>query len=83
MKKEKKAFLYNLLGLLCGIWFLLFGWMWGFLANLIMAYPIGLVGLLLWYRGRKIAPASVLNRVALGFFVVGFIVSVAAFFIYK
>jgi hypothetical protein len=83
MKAEKKAFLYNLLALLCGIWFLLTGWIWGFLANLILAYPIGIIGLLLWYRGRKIAPGSRLNRVALYFFVVGFIASVAAFFIYK
>jgi hypothetical protein len=83
MENEGKAFLYNLFALLGGIWFLLTGWMWGFLANLVLAYPIGVIGFLFWYRGRRLAPGKLLNRIALGFFVAGAIASVGALFIYK
>ena len=83
MKEETKAFLFNLFALLCGIWFLLTGWIWVYFANMILAYPVAIVGLLLWYRARKIAPGSLFNRVTLAFFILGFTVSIAGLFIYK
>jgi len=83
MNDAKKALLYNSFAFICGVWFVLTSWIWGYLANLIMSYPIGVVGFILWYRGRRLNRASNLNRVTLGLFIVGVVASIAAFFIYK
>jgi hypothetical protein len=83
MKDGKRALLYNCLALAGAIWFLLTGWIWGYLANLFISYPVACVGLALWFRARKLNPASLLNRMTLGIFIFGFIVSIAALFIYK
>ena len=80
---DKKAFPLNLLALLCGIWFVLTSWLWADLANLVISYPVGLVGFLLWNLGRKRAPHSRLNRVAFALLLTGLVASVVSFFLYK
>ena len=83
MTSETKTSGRDLAALICAIWFALTAWMWGYLANLVIAYPIGLLGLFLWYRGRKSPPISKLNHVALGCLVFGMISSIAVLFMYK
>jgi len=78
-----RAFLFNSLSLLCGIWFLLTGWLWTYLANLFIAYPIAFIGILFWYIGRRKNPRSLLNKIALGILVAGFVVSIVAFCFFK
>ncbi len=56
---------------------------WVYFANLFIAYPVGLAGLFFWYQGRKMNPASLNNKIALVFFIAGFVVSIAALFFYK
>ncbi len=72
---RKQAFPNNLVALLCGIWFLLSGWMWMFLMNLVISYPFAILGFILWNSARKTAPKSILNRVAGGFLIAGLVAS--------
>ena len=80
---KKAAFRCNLMALLCGIWFLFTGWMWAFAMNEVISYPFAVLGLVMCLRGRKLAPASSLNRWAFGLLIVGFVISIGAIFIFK
>ena len=82
-KEGRRALFFNLGALLCGVWFLLTGWMWPYLANLVFSYPVALVGIVLWYFGRKIDPGSRLNNAAIALLVVGFVCSVVAIFLFR
>jgi hypothetical protein len=81
--KIEKGQLYNILSLVCGSWFLLTGWMWTYFANLFISYPVGLIGLFLWYQGRKVNPGSLLNKIALVALIAGLICSLGAILIFK
>lgn len=81
--KIEKAVLYNILSLVCGVWFLLTGWVWTYLANLFVAYPVGLIGLFFWYQGRKVNSTSLYNKIALGVLIAGLVVSIGSLFFYK
>jgi len=83
MTSEAKATTYYVISLLCGVWFLLTGWMWTYLACLFIAYPVGLIGLVLWYQGRKTHPNSILSKISISFLIFGLIASIAAIFLYK
>lgn len=82
MKVEKQIFLYNLTALICAIWFLLAGWVWTYLVNLFIAYPIGLLGLYFWFKGKADEQKNTLNRVVLLILVSGILVSIVTFFLY-
>jgi hypothetical protein len=82
-EQNKKASRYNIFALLCGIWFVLTGWMWLYAANLIFSYPVAVLGLLFWSRARKLGSRSLLGRVALWFHIAGLVASISAIFIYK
>lgn len=49
----KREHIYNLIALVFSLWFLLAGWIWFYLLNVYFVFPFALVGLFLWYRGRK------------------------------
>ena len=83
MTPERKAFGYNLASLLCGIWFLMTGWFWAYAVALVVAYPVGLTGLLLWYLGRRLSRSSGLNKAALALLVLGAAASLAALLLIK
>jgi hypothetical protein len=67
--------LYNTLSIICGIWFLLFGSFWPYFANLVVAYPVGFLGLYFWSKARKIDPLNKVNKAAFIIFLVGFSIS--------
>jgi len=77
--KIDKVFLCNFLALVCGVWFLLTGWIWTYLSNLFLSYPVGLVGLFFWYQGKKINPTSLYNKIALIILIVGMVVSLGGY----
>lgn len=79
----KSAFGRDLTALLCGIWFVLTGWFWPYLANVFISFPFALLGLYCWRQGRRTAPASLLNRVAGGFLLAGAVLSLAALLLFK
>lgn len=72
----KRARIYYIISLLCGIWFLLTGWIWGYYANVIIAYPFALLGLFFWWRGKQNHAASKLNLISFRLLIFGLIVSV-------
>lgn len=41
------------LGLLCAVWFALMGFVWTYNAALVIAYPVGLLSLVLWWMIRR------------------------------
>lgn len=75
MASPRKALIYNLIALVCAIWFLLTSWLWAYLINLIIASPAAIIGLILWKLGKNEAPESRLNRVVFWLFIAGFITS--------
>ncbi len=83
INSKKQAFGSNLLALFCAAWFLLTGWMWTFLMNVVISFPFAVLGFILWARGRKLAPDSLLNRWAFGLLIAGAVASVGALFMFK
>jgi hypothetical protein len=69
---------YNALSVLCGLWFLITGWIWVYYVNLVIGYPIALIGILLWKKGRQTDPANKLNKAALIIHMLAFGISLIA-----
>ena len=74
---EKRFMYYNVIGLLCAIWFLLFGWVWVYFANLIFVFPFAILGFFLWRKGRG-AENKILNKVVGWMLLAGLVSSVGA-----
>lgn len=70
--------LYNTLAIICGIWFLLFSPMWPYFANLVLGFPVGLLGMFFWNKGRKIDPNNKANKVALIIHLAGVVISIVS-----
>lgn len=83
MKYEKKELLYNTLASICGVWFLLTGWIWTYGINLFISYPLFLIGAFLWKKGKEINKQNHLNKFAAVTLILGFIISVSSLFLYK
>lgn len=62
MTIERRKLIFNILALICGIWFLLLGWFWAWLVNVIFVFPVAIVGFFLWRAGRGSAK-PLLNRI--------------------
>lgn len=80
---ERSAFRRDVGAICCGLWFLLTGWMWAYLANLYLAFPIAIVGFFLWRSARRGAPPSRWNRVAGILLVVGMFSSLVALVLFR
>ena len=80
---QNKALTLNYFSIICGIWFLFTGWLWTYLINLLIAYPVGLTGLWLWYKAKRLNPESKINKIALVILAGGFLLSVVSVFLYK
>jgi hypothetical protein len=83
MSKENKARLLYIISLICGIWFLLFGWAWTYLVNLVVAYPAGIAAFVLWFFARKLDEESKLNRICIRLILTGLFLSISSFFLYR
>ena len=79
MEKEK---LYNILAILCGLWFGMVGVLWTYYMNLVLAYPVGILGFYFWYQASKIKK-GVLNRIALSILIAGLVCSLGALWLYQ
>lgn len=75
MKGKIDGKLYNVFAIICGTWFLLTSWIWPYFANLVISYPVGLVGIFLWSRGKARNSDSRANPVALWLHISGFVIS--------
>lgn len=78
MEGKSNAKLYYLFAIICGTWFLVTSWFWLYYANLIISYPVGLIGLFLWSRGKKLNPGSRANPIALWLLIAGLATSLIA-----
>lgn len=81
MEGKSNAKLYYLFSIICGTWFLVTSWVWAYFANLIISYPVALLGLFLWSRGKKLNPGSRANKIALWLLIAGFVISIIALII--
>jgi hypothetical protein len=81
MEGKSTAKLYYLFSIICGTWFLITGSVWVYLVNLIVSYPVGLIGIFLWWRGKKLNPGSRANKIALWLHIAGLGLSVISFVI--
>lgn len=81
MEAKSTAKLYYLFAIICGTWFLATGWLWVYYFCLIFSYPVALLGLLLWSRGRKINPGSKANPIAMWLLIAGLTTSLISFVI--
>lgn len=62
MTIDRKKLIFNILALICSIWFLLLGWFWAWLINVIFVFPVAIVGFILWRLGRD-STKPLLNRI--------------------
>ena len=44
------------LSILCGAWFLLTSWLWVYWINLIISFPMGIIGFYLWRAAHQNEP---------------------------
>jgi hypothetical protein len=79
MEKDTR---YNIISIICGTWFLFFGMIWTYWISLIIAYPVGLLGLYFWKKANAIQ-GNILNRVALSILITGLIASIGILFFYR
>ena len=78
-----RAGVYANLAILCGMWFLLTGWLWTYLANLVIAYPVGITGFFLWRKARALDPDNRKGQIAIAIHGLGLAISVVSFFLYR
>jgi len=75
MDSNKTRFFYGGVALICAIWFFLTSWFWAYAVNLILSYPVGILGLFFWNKARKIDPGSTLNKVSFVLLAAGLLIS--------
>ncbi|HYG02610.1 MAG TPA: hypothetical protein VD927_09195 [Chryseosolibacter sp.] len=63
----------NIFATICAIWFLATGWMWVYYINLVVSFPVALIGFYCWKKGKHAANPSTLNKIAFWLYVVGFV----------
>jgi len=74
---------HSTIAILCGVWFCLTGWLWTFLLNLVIAYPIGLLGFCMWLAAYQVNPNDKKNTVAIALLGLGLVSSLVALFLFK
>lgn len=73
---------YSIIALICSIWFVLFGWAWTYLVNVVLVFPIAIVGVILWRRSRP--EIKTLRYTVTGvLFIIGSISAIVAIFLYR
>jgi hypothetical protein len=82
MATKSRITFYNNMALLCGIWFLLTAWLWTYLMNLVISLPFGILGMILWLKGKKADPANKWSKITLIVLLAGVAVFVIAFAIF-
>ena len=73
----------NYFSIACGLWFAATGAFWPYYTNLFVAYPVGLLGLYLWYRADKAGYKGTPHQFALWIHLVGLFISLGALFLFK
>lgn len=66
------------LGVLLALCFALLGMLWAYYVALILAYPIGIVSLIIWFKVKN--DNRTRNKLIIGILIIGFILSMAMLF---
>ena len=74
---------HGTIAIICGVWFCLTGWIWTNFANVLFAYPIGLLGFCAWLKAYQANPQDKRNSIAITLLGLGLASSITAAFIYK
>lgn len=75
MASQRTLNIFNIISIICGLWYVLLGWMWAWLFNVFFVFPFAIAGFILWWFGRK-AEKKILSKVAAWLLVVGTTASV-------
>ncbi|MDZ7649842.1 MAG: hypothetical protein U5K54_23380 [Cytophagales bacterium] len=78
MDRQTLTKIFNVFSILCGVWFTSTIWLWAWLVNLFISLPIGIIGMIFWYFGKRDG-ADRLNRVALTTHAIGLVVAIISF----
>lgn len=81
MPGQRTYNIINIISIACAAWYIAFGWVWAWLANVIFVFPIALLGLVLWIIGRK-AINKKLNKIAGIMLIIGTVTSFGAILYY-
>jgi hypothetical protein len=73
---------FNIVALLCSIWFVLLSWAWVYLFNVIFVFPVGILGFVLWRLGRD-SEYRVVSRVTAVLLAIGVVTSITAILMFK
>jgi O-antigen/teichoic acid export membrane protein len=75
--------LVSVIAFICALWFLLTGWIWTYLMALVLAYPVGLLSLFLYWKDSRTKPSLRLNRITLWTLRVGLAVSLGSILLFR
>jgi hypothetical protein len=73
----------SIIAFISAMWFLLTGWIWGYLACLVIAYPFGLLSLVLYQKDSRVKPSLPLNRITVWILRLGLAVSILSIFMFR
>ena len=68
----------NIFAKICALWFIATGWMWVYYMNLVISFPVALVGLYCWYKVRNPVTPSPMSRIVFWLYIVGMIVTLGS-----
>jgi hypothetical protein len=57
--------IYFYIAMICAVWFVLTSWCWVYYANVFLSFPVGIIGLVVMYKGKKIADEKRFNFVGI------------------
>jgi hypothetical protein len=72
----------SIIALVCSLWFLLLGWMWVYFFNVIFAFPIAILGVVLW-RSGKATSATLIHKITGIIFLIGSLACVGSLLLYR
>ncbi|MBK8290482.1 MAG: hypothetical protein IPK96_05505 [Flammeovirgaceae bacterium] len=81
MDRQTLTKIFNVFSILCGVWFTSTIWLWAWLVNLFISLPVGIIGMIFWYFGKRDG-VSRLNGIALITHALGLAVAIISFFIF-
>lgn len=70
-----KKLVFNIVALICSLWFALLSWAWVYLFNVLFVFPVAIVGFVFWRMGRG-DDYMVMHKITLWLFVFGVVSAV-------
>jgi hypothetical protein len=71
MQKSTIGTILIIASMVCGVWFMLTSWVWAYLANVFISFPVGILGVVFWVIAKKLNPQNKWNRLAIILHLIG------------